>query len=131
MAPEVTPPVCRVMDYSRYYYELKKKRKDNLKKSKVSHLKQIRLSPNIGKNDLQMKFKRIKEFLNEGHKVKINMMFKGRQKEHLGIGREILEAIIRELASVAVSQGQPSFEGYYMSATMIPSKEGKTVVHNE
>ena len=76
VAPDAKPPGCKIMDYSRYHYERKKKERDNKRKAKAAHLKQIRLSPNINKHDLGIKFKKIKVFLEEGHKVRINMLFK-------------------------------------------------------
>jgi translation initiation factor IF-3 len=121
VAPEAKPPVCKVMDYNRYYYEQKKKLKENKKKSKVVQLKQIRLSPNIGKNDLKIKYIKIRKFLEEGHKVKINMRFKGRQKEHLEVGKTILMSVMNELEDIAVCQSEPKFEGYFMSVLMAPS----------
>ncbi|MFH1415046.1 MAG: translation initiation factor IF-3 [Elusimicrobiota bacterium] len=120
VAPEAKPPVCKIMDYSHYFYSLKKKEKENKKKSKTVHLKQIRLSPNIGKHDLKIKFERIKKFLDDGHNVKVNMRFKGRQKEHLEVGRAILEAIITELKDAAVCQSKPFYEGYYMTVLLTP-----------
>lgn len=123
VAPQARPPVCKVMDYNRYYYEKKKKEKENKKKSKQAQLKQLRLSPNIGKHDLKFKFDKIKKFLEDGHKVKVNMRFKGREREHLDVGKEILNAIIDELKEVAECQNEPCFEGYYMSILLVPKKE--------
>jgi translation initiation factor IF-3 len=108
------------MDFSRYYYELKKK---NRKKTKTVHLKQVRLSPNIGKHDLKVKFKHIKEFIEHGQKVRVNMRFRGRQKEHQELGREILNAIIKQLEEIATCQSEPKFEGYYMTTTLVPGRE--------
>ncbi len=125
VAPQANPPVCKIMDYSRYYFERKKKLKENKKKSRNAQLKQIRLSPNISKHDLQVKFGKISRFLKDGHKVKVNMMFRGRQKEHLDVGREILNGIVRELEGVAEPQGEPNFEGFYMSVMLVPAAEGK------
>ncbi|NLB34958.1 MAG: translation initiation factor IF-3, partial [Elusimicrobia bacterium] len=88
-------------------------------------LKQIRLSPNIGKHDLQFKFNRMKGFLEKGHTVKVNMMFRGRQREHLDVGKEILIGIMRELEPVASCQSPPVFEGFYMSMVLVPNSEGK------
>ena len=121
VAPEAKPPVCKVMDYNRYYYEQKKKLKENKKKSKAVQLKQIRLSPNIGKNDLKIKYNKIRKFLEEGHKVKVNMRFRGRQKEHLEVGKTILVSVMNELEDIAVCQSEPKFEGYCMSMLMVPS----------
>lgn len=121
VASEARPPVCKIMDYNRYYYEQKKKLKDNKRKSKVIQLKQIRLSPNIDKHDLKIKFNKIKKFLEEGHKVKVNMRFRGRQKQHLDVGRAILEGVIKELEDIATCQSEPKYEGYYMSMFMVPN----------
>lgn len=125
VASQANPPVCRIMDYSRFYFEKKKKVKENKKKSRSAQLKQIRLSPNIGKHDLKVKFDRMKGFLEKGHTVKVNMMFKGRQKEHLDVGKEILYGIIREIEPIAACQSEPNFEGFYMSMVLVPVSEGK------
>jgi|GEM_PF-2303704 len=126
VAPKARPPVCKIMDYSRYYYEMKKKKKENRKKSKTAQMKQIRLSPNIGKHDLKVKFNKIKKFLKDGHKVKVNMMFKGRQKEHLDVGKEILTAMIKKLEGTAECKNEPNFEGFYMSMLLVPASEGNS-----
>lgn len=118
------------MDYSRYFYEQKKKLKENKKKSKVIQLKQVRLSPNIGKHDLKIKFNKIKNFLEGGHKVKINMRFRGRERQHLEVGSAILDAIIKELEDIAVCQSKPKYEGSFMSMFMVPNSV-KTVAIKE
>jgi translation initiation factor IF-3 len=125
VSPESKPPVCRLMDFKRHRYEQSKKQKDNKKKTPASQLKQIRLSPNIGKHDLQVKFKMIKRFLEKGHRVKVNMMFRGREKEHLEVGKEILYAIIGQLDNVATCLEEPKYEGYYMSILLVPGKRGE------
>lgn len=123
VAPEARPPVCKMMDYSKYYYEQKKKRRENKKKSVSKDLKQIRLSPNIGKHDLKTKFNKIKGFLEKGHKVKVNMMFKGRQKEHLEVGKQILAGIVEQVDEIAECVSEPNYEGFYMSMMLAPRKE--------
>ncbi len=123
VAPDSRPPVCKIMDYNKYYYEQKKKKRENKKKAVSKDLKQIRLSPNIGRHDLETKFGKIKSFLEKGHKVKINMMFRGRQKEHLEVGKHILTGIIEELKEVAECTSEPCFEGFYMSMMLSPLSE--------
>jgi translation initiation factor IF-3 len=123
VAPGAKIPVCKVMDYNRYYFELKKKKKEEKKKSKSKQLKQIRMSPNIGKNDLKVKFNKITNFLDKGHNVKVNMFFRGRQREHLEVGREILAGIMKELEGRATYQSEPKFEGYSMSVLFRPENE--------
>jgi translation initiation factor IF-3 len=121
VAPEAKPPVCKIMDYSRYHYEQKKKLKENRKKSKVVQLKQIRLSPNIGKHDLKIKFNQIRGFLEGGHKVKVNMRFRGRQAQHKEVGIAIMESIIEELKDIASCQSPPKLEGYFMTMLLVPN----------
>lgn len=120
VAPAARPPVCKIMDYNKYYYEQKKKRRENKKKAVSKDLKQIRLSPNIGKHDLQTKFGKIKRFLEKGHKVKVNMMFRGRQREHQEMGKEIMTGIIHQLEDTAECTSEPCFEGFYMSMMLSP-----------
>ncbi len=126
VAPGAKVPVCKVMNYSRYYYKLKKKKKEEKKKSKSKQLKQIRLSPNIGKNDLKVKFNQIKNFLDKGHSVKVNMFFRGRQREHLEVGRKILTGVVKELEGTAACENEPKFEGQSMSVLFRPeNRNGK------
>jgi len=93
IAPMAKPPVCKIIDYSKFKYEIVKKAKDAKKKQKVVNVKEIRLRPNIEEHDLEIKINRAKKFLEKGDKVRFNLRFKGRQNAYKGQGVELLDKI--------------------------------------
>ena len=111
IAPNAKPPVCKVIDYGKYRYELARKEKDAKKKQKTVELKEIRLSPNIDTNDLNTKMNAAKKFLAKGNKVKITLRFRGREMAHMNQSKHILDDIAENLADVAVVAKAPKIEG--------------------
>ena len=111
VAPTAVPPVCRIMDYSRYKYEQEKSEKEARKKQKVIHLKEVRLSPKIGEHDYQFKLKNLQEFLKRGDKAKVTMMFKGREMTHMDLGRKILDRLAGDISAVGEIEESPRLEG--------------------
>ena len=115
VAGQTAPPVCRIMDYSKYKYEQEKREKEARKKQKIVHLKEIRLSPKIGEHDYQFKLKNLEEFLKRGDKVKITMMFKGREMAHVDLGRKILDRLSSDISSVGEIEERPRQEGRFIN----------------
>ena len=111
IAPNAKPPVCKVIDYGKYRYELARKEKDAKKKQKTVELKEIRLSPNIDTNDLTTKMNAAKKFLAKGNKVKITLRFRGREMAHMSSSKHILDDIAENLSDVAVVEKAPKIEG--------------------
>ena len=111
VAPTAVPPVCRIMDYSKYKYEQEKSEKEARKKQKVIHLKEVRLSPKIGEHDYQFKLKNLQEFLKRGDKAKVTMMFKGREMAHMDLGRKILDRLAADISAVGEIEESPRLEG--------------------
>ena len=111
IAPNAKPPVCKVIDYGKYRYELARKEKDAKKKQKTVELKEIRLSPNIEANDLNTKMNAAKKFLAKGNKVKITLRFRGREMAHMSSSKHILDDIAENLSDVAVVEKAPKIEG--------------------
>ena len=111
VAPTAIPPVCRIIDYSRFKYEQEKREKEARKKQKVIHLKEVRLSPKIGEHDYQFKLKNLQEFLKRGDKAKVTMMFKGREMAHMDLGRKILDRLAGDISAVGEIEEQPRLEG--------------------
>ena len=111
IAPNAKPPVCKVIDYGKYRYELARKEKDAKKKQKTVELKEIRLSPNIDTNDLNTKMNAAKKFLAKGNKVKITLRFRGREMAHMSSSKHILDDIAENLSDVAVVEKAPKVEG--------------------
>ncbi len=115
VAPTAVPPVCRIMDYSKYKYEQEKREKEARKKQKIVHLKEIRLSPKIGEHDYQFKVRNLEDFLKRGDKVKITMMFKGREMAHVDLGRKILERLSSDISQVGEIEEPPRQEGRFIN----------------
>ena len=111
IAPNAKPPVCKVIDYGKYRYELARKEKDAKKKQKTVELKEIRLSPNIEANDLNTKMNAARKFLAKGDKVKITLRFRGREMAHMNNSKHILDDFAENLSDVAVVEKAPKIEG--------------------
>lgn len=111
IAPNAKPPVCKVIDYGKYRYDLARKEKDAKKKQKTVELKEIRLSPNIDTNDLNTKMNAAKKFLAKGNKVKITLRFRGREMAHMNSSKHILDDLAEQLSDIAVVEKAPKFEG--------------------
>ena len=121
IAPTAKPPVCRIMDYSKYKYDQEKKERRVKKSQHVTHLKQIRLKPNIGDGDYQVKLRQIIGFLQKKDKVKINMFFRGREMTHKELGRNILDRLIVDTVQYGQPEKAPSMEGRVMYVLISPA----------
>ncbi|MBE6350626.1 MAG: translation initiation factor IF-3 [Spirochaetaceae bacterium] len=120
VAPQANPPVCKILDYGKYRFELEKKLRDSKKKQKVLKLKEIRMQPKIGAGDLDFKSKHIKEFLAEGNKVKVTVRFRGRELAHTELGLDVLNAVLQRLEGEYVMEKNPAMEGRFMSMILNP-----------
>ncbi len=119
VAPNVRPPVCRIMDYGKFKYEQQKKKKSNV--GKQPEIKEIRLRPKTGDHDIDFKIKQARGFLEHRHKVKVNVIFRGRENAHHERGREVIDEVIKLLADVAKVEKSPGMEsGRQMSAVLTP-----------
>ena len=118
IAPNAKPPVCKVIDYGKYRYEMARKEKDAKKKQKTVELKEIRLSPNIEANDLNTKVNAAKKFLAKGNKVKITLRFRGREMAHMNASKHILDDFAENLAEVSVVEKAPKIEGRSISMVL-------------
>lgn len=114
IAPTAKPPVCKIIDYGKYKYEMARKDKEAKKKQKVTEVKEIRLSPNIDDNDLNTKVNMARKFITKGDKVKITLRFRGREMAHTGSSRKILDTFFARLEDVAVVEKQAKLEGRNM-----------------
>lgn len=122
ISTESVPVVCKIMDFSRYKYERERKKKKSNKMSKSGKVKEMRMGPLIGKHDLDTKNRHIREFLNEGYKVKVTVFFKGRQMAHIDLGKNILLSVIEEFKDISTCEQNPIMEGNRMSILL---KSGK------
>jgi translation initiation factor IF-3 len=124
VAPQASPPVCRLMDYGRYKFETVKREKDQRRKQNVIKLKEMKLRPKVAEHDFQTKFKGLKQFLEAGEKVKVTIMFRGREMVHQEIGRKILERVADDAKPFAVIERQPLLEGRNLFMILAPSRQG-------
>lgn len=122
VAPQAVPPVCRVLDYNKFRYDQEKKEREAKKHQRQSRIKEIRLHPNIDEHDLQVKLKQAIGFLKKKDRVKVDLFFKGRQIEHLDLGRKILDKFIIDTQSDGQIEKEPSLEGKIMSFVLAPKK---------
>ncbi len=111
IAPTAKPPVCKIIDYGKYRYELARKEKEARKKQKIIEIKEVRLSPNIDSNDLNTKIAAARKFIQKGNKVKITLRFRGREMAHMNASRHILDDFASELADIAVVEKPAKVEG--------------------
>ena len=122
IAPNADPPVCRVMDYGKYRYQQSKKLQDARKSQTTIQIKEIRLRPKTEEHDLEVKIRHIKKFLQQNDKVKITMMFRGREIAFTEIGRKLMDQIKAALADECVMDQEPRLEGRNMIMIVAPKK---------
>lgn len=118
IAPKAQPPVCKIIDYGKYRYELARKEKEARKKQKIVEVKEVRLSPNIDTNDLNTKINNAKKFITKGNKVKVTLRFRGREMAHVQQSRHILDDFAGFLSDIAVVEKAPKLEGRSMSMVL-------------
>lgn len=125
VAPNATPPVCKILDFGKYRYQLEKKKKENEKKQKAMmfDIKEIRLSPVIDTHDIETKARHANNFLKNGDKVKVTVRFKGRQMAHLEVGEEVMNRFISMCTDAGVVEKKPVQEGRNLFATLAPKKQ--------
>ena len=115
IAPTAKPPVCKIIDYGKYRYELARKEKEAKKKQRIIEIKEVRLSPNIDVNDLNTKIGSARKFIQKGNKVKVTLRFRGREMAHMQASKHILDDFAKELADIAVVDKAPKVEGRSMT----------------
>lgn len=120
VAGTAKPPVCRIMDYSRHKYEQEKKEKMAKKHQKRTRLKEMKLRPKIEEHDYQVKFKHVERFLLRGDKVKVTLMFRGREMAHQELGRSVMDRFIKDLAGAGQVEKGPSTEGRFINTVFAP-----------
>ena len=121
VAPQATPPVCRIMDYGKYRFQQQKRDKDARKKQKNQVVKEIKMRPKIDQHDYDFKVKAVKTFLSAGHRVKVSIFFRGREMAFLDRGREVLNKVVAAVADFGKIEMEPRMEGAYMRIMIAPS----------
>lgn len=123
ISPNADPPVCKILDYGKYRYEIQKREKEAKKKQKTVQIKEIRLSTFIEDHDIQVKAKVACKFLEEGDKVKVSLRFRGREKDYVARGREVMDKFAQECAEVGNVDKKPTFEGRSLTMFMSPKSD--------
>jgi translation initiation factor IF-3 len=121
VAPQANPPVCRLMDYGKWKFETIKREKDQRRRQSVTKLKEMKLRPKVAEHDFQTKFKGVRQFLEQGEKVKVTIMFRGREMVHQEIGRRLLDRVADAAKEVAVVERQPLMEGRNLFMILAPT----------
>ena len=120
ISPNAVPPVCKIMDYSKFCFDQKKREKEARKNQKVVEIKEIRMSPSIDTNDFNTKVKNAQKFLKEGNRVKVSVRFRGREMAHTNIGEKLLMDFAEACTEVASMEKNPKLEGRFMAMFLTP-----------
>jgi translation initiation factor IF-3 len=123
IAPTANPPVCKILDYGKYRYELQKKEKEAKKKQKIMQVKEIRLSTFIEEHDLAVKANNAVKFLKEGDKIKVSLRFKGREKDYASKGHAVMMKFVEMISQAGVMEKKPEFEGRSLIMIVAPKPE--------
>ncbi|MBI4743562.1 MAG: translation initiation factor IF-3 [Actinobacteria bacterium] len=129
IAPQASPPVCRIMDYGKYKYEQEQKDKKARKHQATVVVKEIKLRPKIENHDFEVKRKHVSKFLEKGARVKVTIMFRGREMAHPSIGRTLLDRLAEEVASLGIPESAPKLDGRNMIMILTPTIHRKEVSH--
>ena len=127
IAPKAKPPVAKIIDFNKFLYQQKKKQKDEKKKAKASETKEVRLGPFMSENDLQTVIKRAREFLTEGHKLRVVLKFKGRQIVHPEFGHRITKKLTDAISDISKIERTPRFEGRQLVTILSVDKSNKKI----
>jgi translation initiation factor IF-3 len=125
VAPDASPPVCRIMDFKKFKYEEQQRAKESRKKATNIVVKEMKYRPKIGGGDFDTKTRKVAQFLGEGHKVKITIMFRGREMQHPELGRRILDRVADEVAEVGKVEVMPKQDGRNMTMVLGPDKKAQ------
>ena len=125
VAPDANPPVCRIMDYNRFKYESAQRAKESRKKATSTSIKEMKYRPKIGTGDFTTKTRQVARFLEEGHKVKVTIMFRGREVSHPELGMKILDDLAEQVSSVAKVEAAPKLDGRNMVMVLAPDRRAR------
>lgn len=122
VAPDAQPPVCRIMDYGKYKYQQSKRVAEAKKKQVKVEIKEVKMRPKTEEHDFLFKVKNARRFLEEGNKVKVTIMFRGREVTHPEFGKRLIERIVTEVADIGQAESMPSMAGRFMTMVLAPKK---------
>lgn len=127
VAPDAEPSVCRVMDYGRFKYQRERRTRGSKHRQRSTIIKEIKLRPKIGEHDYQTKLRHAQEFLTKGDKVKVTLIFRGREMRHTDLGRRILERLAQEIGEVSIVEREPRLEGRVVTMVLAPKREYESI----
>jgi translation initiation factor IF-3 len=125
VAPDANPPVCKIMDFNRFKYETAQKAKESRRKATSTSIKEMKYRPKIGSGDFDTKTRQVARFLGEGHKVKITIMFRGREMSHPELGKKILDHVAETVGPVAKVEAEPKLDGRNMTMVLAPDRRAQ------
>ncbi len=131
VAPLAEPPVCRILDYGKWKYEAAQRDKESRRKSSSAAIKEMKYRPKISEGDFETKTRKVSEFLDHGHKVKITIMFRGREVAHPDLGMKILTRIADQLTPQAKVEASPKLDGRNMVMVLAPDKRAKAAAKSD
>ena len=123
VAPNANPPVCRIMDYGKFRYEESQKLKESRKKATHISIKEVKFRPKIGVGDFDTKVRHIVDFLNDGHKVKVTLQFRGREMAHPELGARVLDNVAGQITDIGKIEAQARMDGRNMTMVLAPDKK--------
>jgi translation initiation factor IF-3 len=121
ISPNAEPPVCKIMDYGKYKYELQKKAQEAKKKQKVVEIKEIKIRPNIAEGDYAVKLRNARKFIAEGNKVRVSLQFKGREITHNELGFAVIQRFKADISDIAKTELEPKLEGKQIFLVIVPN----------
>ena len=120
VAPQASPPVCRIMDFNKFKYEQQKREREAKKMHHLAKLKEVKFKPHIGTHDYGVKVQQLKRFLSRGDKAKVTMVFRGREMAHIDVGRRVLDRVVTDLQQVGIVERNPILEGRFLTMIFSP-----------
>ena len=128
ISPTARPPVCRIMDYGKYRYELSKKEKQNRRSASATKVKEIQLHPSVGDHDYDVKLRHLKDFLGEGHRVKVALFFRGRENAHKELGFALMNRVLADLHDIGIVEQAPKLLGRNIQMVVMPNPKLRQAV---
>ena len=125
ISPTSRPPVCRIMEYGKYRYELSKKEKVSKRNASTTKVKEIQLHPSVGDHDYEVKMRHMKEFLEEGHRVKVSLYFRGRENAHKELGFQLMTRVLADLHEIGVVEQAPKLLGKNILMVIMPNPKAR------
>lgn len=125
ISPNANPPVCKVIDYGKFRYQMTKKERESKKAQHQAKLKEVKVKPNIDEHDLKVKIKRAREFIEKGNKVRVTCMFRGREMAHPELGQKVCQRIVEDLSDIAQTESPPKQMGRNYSLVLAPMGKKK------